>query len=56
MQNPLLVKIKDDSRFMGLCILPVSAIELHKDLEVLKRIKEFFFVNVGSVSVRTHKW
>jgi len=37
---------------MGLRILPVFAIELHiRDLEVLKRIKEF--VSVGSVTVRT---
>ena len=43
---------KDNSRFMGLRILPVFAIELHiRDLEVLKRIKEF--VSVGSVTVRT---
>jgi hypothetical protein len=36
---------------MGLRLLPVFAIELHiRDLEVLKRIKEFF--NVGSVTVR----
>jgi hypothetical protein len=35
---------------MGLRILPVFAIELHiRDLEVLKKIKEFF--NVGSVTV-----
>ena len=37
---------------MGLRILPVFAIELHiRDLEVLKKIQEFF--NVGSVTVRT---
>jgi len=34
---------------MGLQILLVFAIELHRDLEVLKKIKEFF--NVGSVTV-----
>jgi hypothetical protein len=46
------VKIaKDTSRFMGLRILPVFSIELHRDIELLKRIKEFF--NVGSVTVRT---
>ena len=43
---------KDSSRFMDLRILPVFAIELHiRDLEVLKKIKEFF--DVGSVTVRT---
>ena len=47
------VKIaKDTSRLMGLRILPVFAIELHiRDLEVLKKIQEFF--NVGSVTVTT---
>ena len=46
------VKIaKDEFRLMGLRILPVFAIELHiRDLEVLKKIKEFF--DVGSVTVR----
>ena len=43
---------KDISRLMGLQIKPIFAIELHiRDLEVLKKIKEFF--NVGSITVRT---
>jgi hypothetical protein len=43
---------KDISRLMGLRIKPIFAIELHiRDLEVLKKIKEFF--NVGSITVRT---
>ena len=43
---------KDISRLMGLRIQPIFAIELHiRDLEVLKKIKEFF--NVGTVIVRT---
>ena len=38
--------------FMDLGILPEFAIELYsRDLEVLKKIKEFF--DVGSVTVRT---
>jgi len=47
------VKIaKDNSRFMGLRILPVFAIELHiRDLKALKNIKNFFCV--GSITVRT---
>lgn len=49
------VKIaKDNYGCRGLRLLPVYAIELHiRDLEVLKRIKEFF--NVGSVTVRRRK-
>jgi hypothetical protein len=43
---------KDISRLMGLRIKPIFAIELHiRDLEVLKKIKEFF--NVGSITVST---
>ena len=42
---------KDESRFLGLRIVPVYAIELHiRDIEILKKIKYFF--NVGSVTVR----
>lgn len=42
---------KDESRFMGLRIMPVYAIELHiRDIEVLKEINKFF--KVGSVTVR----
>jgi Cytochrome c oxidase subunit III/LAGLIDADG endonuclease len=46
------VKIaKDKSRFLDLRIVPVYAIELHiRDIEVLKKIREFF--SVGSVTVR----
>lgn len=49
------VKIaKDKSRFLGIRIVPVYAIELHiRDLEVLKKIREFF--NVGSVTVKIRK-
>ena len=43
--------IKDNARFMGLRILPVFSIELHiRDIEVLKKIKQFF--DVGSLTVR----
>jgi hypothetical protein len=43
--------VKDGSRPLGIRIIPVYAIELHiRDIEVLKKIKEFF--NVGSVIIR----
>ncbi|RYE15202.1 MAG: hypothetical protein EOP34_04120, partial [Rickettsiales bacterium] len=43
---------KDISRLMDIRIKPIFAIELHiRDIEVLKKIKEFF--NVGFITVRT---
>lgn len=42
---------KDKDRLLGIRIIPIYAIELHiRDIEVLKKIKQFF--NVGSVIVR----
>jgi hypothetical protein len=51
-ESTFTVKIaKDKSIFLGIRIIPVYVIELHiRDIEVLKKIKEFF--NVGSIIVR----
>lgn len=51
-ESTFLVRItKDKNRLLGIRISPVYSIELHiRDIEVLKKIKEFF--NVGSVIVR----
>ncbi len=46
--------VKDKSRFLGIRLIPVFVIKLDiRDIEVLKKIKNFF--NVGSVTVRTRK-
>jgi hypothetical protein len=46
--------LKDQSRLLGIRIIPVFSIELHiRDIETLKKIKNFF--NVGSIIVRIRK-